>query len=221
MSTKYPNVETDLYNTLRTTGRTLVIVALITSIAGFIAIITAIVIVTVGKGKDKVVFVDVTGRPYLVRKDDPNKIHAPELEHFVKTVTPKVLEWDFAEIRSEQLIDGRVTRMQAFFDPDFLRSFIPPFLDIYLRSIRDQRAVVRLYIDNVHIKKIDGDRAIAVVSIDKRTIRAGVTGADGMVTTNKQYAIKVYKGGRGFDNPYGLYITYFSEHDGSRELTLN
>lgn len=208
----FRSIEVDLYRTLNTVGKTLRFISIVAVLTSFIAIIASVIIVLVGKDKDKIVFLDTSGRPYLIRQDNPDRIYAPELEYYIRDVVPLVLEWDFAEIKSEQATHEHLSKIFPYFDAKFFNSFLSPLQNIYLKSILEQRAIIKTHIDNVYIAKIKGKKSAVVVDVRVRTIKAGVQGAEGEASSSKKYVIKVYKGGRSIANPYGLYITYFSEY---------
>jgi hypothetical protein len=98
---------------LKLTSRALLIIPVATVVLSIIMVVASIVIVVAGKGKDKIVFMDSTGRPSLVRVDDPDRIHWPELEIFCRDAIRDILCWTYVEVRSQGDLASRISRVSS------------------------------------------------------------------------------------------------------------
>ena len=208
-------IEVGLFRGLKLTSRALIIIPTAAIIFSIIIGIASIVIVVTGKGKDKVVFMDSSGRPSLVRVDDPDRIYWPELEVFCKDAIREILGWTYMEVKSQGDFSDRMNRVSRRFDPISFKAFYEPYRDNYLKSLSDQKLVVTAEWNSLKDSKIKGREAIIRASIKLNAVRVVGEEAANEDVTYKTYEIKLYKGARSVDNPFGLYIVRFSEPAGS------
>ena len=204
-------VESDFFFSLRKSTKMTFLVAISCVIISILMLIASILVVTVGRGKDKIIERDASGRPALLKVDSPSEIHAPELDIFIKDAVPDILAWTYMEIRSEEDFTRRMQRINSKFTKKGFEKFFDPFKDIYLRSIVEQRLVVRAEFDSVKDAKIKGPDAFLQIVIKRSSIRVIGEGASEEQKEGKLFEIRVHKGERTLANPYGLYISRFSE----------
>lgn len=204
-------IEIGIFKGLKFSSTALIILPCAMLALSMIIVAASIVIVAVGKGKDKIVFMDATGRPSLIRVDDPDKIYWPELEIFCKDAIKDILAWTYVEVKSKDDLAGRMARMSRHFDPASFRAFYEPYRDNYLKSLADQKLVVTAEWHNLKDAKMNGKQAVILVAVRLNAVRVvGEEAASADIKT-KMYEIKLYKGVRSVENPFGLYIVRFSE----------
>ncbi len=204
-------IEVGIFRGLKLSSTALIILPAAMLVLSIIIVAASIVIVAVGKGKDKIVFMDATGRPSLIRADDPDKIYWPELEIFCKDAVKDILAWTYVEVKSKDDLSNRMARMSRHFDPASFKAFYEPYRDNYLKSLADQKLVVTAEWHNLKDAKIHGKEAALLVAVRLNAVRVvGEEVANADIKT-KVYEIKLYKGVRNVENPFGLYIVRFSE----------
>jgi hypothetical protein len=204
-------IEMEVFKGLKFSSTALIILPAAMLALSMLIVAASIVIVTVGKGKDKIVFMDATGRPSLIRVDDPDKIYWPELEIFCKDAIKDILAWTYVEVKSKDDLAGRMARMSRHFDPASFRVFYEPYRDNYLKSLADQKLVVTAEWHNLKDAKMHGREAVVLIAVRLNAVRVvGDEAANADIRT-KVYEIKLYKGARSVENPFGLYIVRFSE----------
>jgi hypothetical protein len=204
-------IEMEVFKGLKFSSTTLIILPAAMLVLSILVVAASIVIVTVGKGKDKIVFMDATGRPSLIRADDPDKIYWPELEIFCKDAIKDILAWTYVEVKSKDDLAGRMSRMSRHFDPASFKAFYEPYRDNYLKSLADQKLVVTAEWHNLKDAKMHGKEAVVLIAVRLNAVRVvGDEAANADIRT-KLYEIKLYKGARSVENPFGLYIVRFSE----------
>ena len=207
-------IEIGVFKGLRFSSTALIVLPAATLVLSMMIVMASIVIVAVGKGKDKIVFMDPTGRPSLIRVDDPDRIYWPELEIFCKDAIKDILAWTYVEVKSKEDLAGRMARMSRHFDPAAFRAFYEPYKDNYLKSLSDQKLVVTAEWHNLKDAKLHGKEAVVLVAVRLNAVRVvGEEAASADIKT-KIYEIKLYKGVRSVENPFGLYIVRFSEPAG-------
>ncbi len=207
-------IEVGIFRGLRLTSRVLLIIPVATVVLSVIMVVASIVIVVVGKGKDKIVFMDSTGRPSLVRVDDPEKIHWPELEIFCRDAIRDILGWTYVEVRSQGDFTNRINRVSKRFDPASFKAFYEPYRDNYLKSLSDQKLIVTAEWNALKDSKVRGKEAVVLASVRLNAVRVVGEEAASEDLKVKTYEIKLYKGARSVENPFGLYIVRFSEPAG-------
>ncbi|MDD3845080.1 MAG: hypothetical protein PHC90_01825 [Syntrophorhabdaceae bacterium] len=207
-------IEIGIFRGLKLTSRALLFIPAATVVLGIIMVAASIVIVAAGKGKDKIVFMDSTGRPSLIRVDDPDRIHWPELEIFCRDAIRDILGWTYVEVRSQGDFTNRIGRVSKRFDPASFRAFYEPYRDNYLKSLSDQKLIVIAEWNALKDSKIRGREAVVVASVRLNAVRVVGEEAAGEDLKVKTYEIKLYKGVRSAENPFGLYIVRFSEPAG-------
>lgn len=207
-------IEIGIFRGLKLTSRALVVIPAATVILSIIMVIASIVIVAAGKGKDKIVFMDSTGRPSLIRVDDPDRIYWPELEIFCRDAIRDILGWTYVEVKSPGDFAGRIGRVSKRFDPASFKAFYEPYRDNYLKSLSDQKLVVTAEWNALKDSKIRGREAVILASVRLNAVRVVGEEAASEDLKVKTYEIKLYKGVRSVDNPFGLYIVRFSEPAG-------
>lgn len=204
-------IEVGIFRGLKLSSTALIILPAAMLVLSIIIVAASIVIVAVGKGKDKIVFMDASGRPSLIRADDPDKIYWPELEIFCKDAVKDILAWTYVEVKSKDDLSNRMARMSRHFDPASFKAFYEPYRDNYLKSLADQKLVVTAEWHNLKDAKIHGKEAAVLVAVRLNAVRViGEEVANADIKT-KVYEIKLYKGVRNVENPFGLYIVRFSE----------
>lgn len=208
---KVLSIESDFFFSLHKSTKMTFLVAISCVIISILMLIASILVVTVGKGKDKIIERDASGRPALLKVDSPSEIHAPELDIFVKDAVPAVLAWTYMEIRDQEDFTRRMQKVSSKFTPKGFQEFFDPFKDIYLRSIVEQRLIVRAEFDSVKDAKIKGPEAFLQIAVKRSSIRVIGEGASEEQKEGKLFEIRVHKGERTLANPYGLYISRFSE----------
>ena len=203
--------EEDFFFSMRKSSKTLSFVSIASVLISIILFIASIWIVNVGKGKDKIIERDATGRPSILQVDSPDVIHTPELEVFVRESIREILTWTYMEVRGGEDHDRRMNKIAGKFTPAGFKQFYQPFRDIYLRSIAEQRLVVTAELAGLKDLKLNGADAFIQVNIKRSSIRVIGEGASEEQREVKLFEIRVHKGIRTLDNPYGLYISRFSE----------
>ncbi len=207
-------IEIGIFKGLKLTSRALLIIPVATIVLSIIIVIASIVIVVAGKGKDKIVFMDVAGRPSLVRVDDPDSIHWPELEVFCKDTVRDILGWTYVEVKSPNDFASHMGRVSKRFDPASFKAFYEPYRDNYLKSLLDQKLIVTAEWNALKDSKIHGREAVVLASVRLNAVRVVGEEASSEDLKWKTYEIKLYKGARSVENPFGLYIVRFSEPAG-------
>ncbi|OPY04714.1 MAG: hypothetical protein A4E61_00587 [Syntrophorhabdus sp. PtaB.Bin184] len=207
-------IEVGIFRGLKLTSRSLLIIPVATVVLSIIMVVASIVIVVAGKGKDKIVFMDSTGRPSLVRVDDPDRIHWPELEIFCRDAIRDILCWTYVEVRSQGDLASRISRVSKRFDPVSFKAFYEPYRDNYLKSLSDQKLIVTAEWNALKDSKIRGREAVVLASVRLNAVRVVGEEAASEDLKVKTYEIKLYKGARSVENPFGLYIVRFSEPAG-------
>ena len=214
-----PSVEQALYLALRRTGKFFMYSSVSSLLIGIIALITSIVIVVAGKDKDKLVFLNASGKPELVRVDNRDEIYGPELEMYIRELFPTVFNWDYAEAQTGASgHDEHMNRIYAKFVPEFFNEFMQPFGDIYISSIIKQRTVIKASVEAIKDVKIDPKdktNVTALVNVKLRNLKVTDEEAGGESTQDKLYLVKIRKGVRGIENPYGLFTYFFTESSAS------
>lgn len=204
-------IEMEVFKGLKVSSTAVIMLPAAMLVLSMLIVAASIVIVAVGKGKDKIVFMDATGRPSLVRVDDPDKIYWPELEIFCRDAIKDILAWTYVEVKSKDDLAGRMARMSRHFDPASFRAFHEPYRDNYLKSLADQKLVVTAEWHNLKDAKMHGKEAVVLIAVRLNAVRVvGDEAANADIRT-KVYEIKLYKGARSVENPFGLYIVRFSE----------
>jgi len=204
-------IEVGIFKGLKFSSTALIIIPTAMLVLCTIIVLASIVIVAVGKGKDKIVFMDATGRPSLIRADDPDKISWPELEIFCKDAIRDILAWTYVEVKSKDDLAIRMGRMSRHFDPASFKAFYEPYRDNYLKSLADQKLVVTAEWHNLKDSKMHGKEAVVLVAVRLNAVRVIGEEAANMDIKIKVYEIKLYKGVHSVENPFGLYIVRFSE----------
>jgi hypothetical protein len=204
-------IEIGIFKGLKFSSTALIILPSAMLVLSVIIVAASIVIVAVGKGKDKIVFMDATGRPSLIRVDDPDKIYWPELEIFCKDAIKDILAWTYVEVKSKDDLTGRMASMSRYFDPASFKAFYEPYRDNYLKSLADQKLVVTAEWHNLKDAKMNGKQAIILVAVRLNAVRVVGDEAANVDIKTKVYEIKLYKGVRSVENPFGLYVVRFSE----------
>ncbi len=205
------SIESDFFFSLRKSTKMTFLVAIACVVVSILMVIASILVVTVGRGKDKIIERDAAGRPVLLQVDSPTEIHTPELDVFIKDAIPDILAWTYMEVRSEEDFTRRMQDINSKFTRKGFQEFFGPFKDIYLRSIAEQRLIVRAEFDSVKDAKVKGPDAFLQVVIKRSSIRVIGEGASEEQKEGKLFEIRVHKGERTLANPYGLYISRFSE----------
>jgi len=205
------SIESDIFFTLRKTNKAQVIISIACVIIALLMLIASILIVSVGKGKDKIIERDATGKPTLLQVDAPDYIHGPELEVFSRELVRNILSWNYMEVKNPEEMDNRVRRIRIIFTREGFEQFFPTFRDIYLKSIGEQKLVVTSELYELKDLKMKGPDAFQQVSIKRSSIRVIGEGASEEQKEVKFFEIRVHKGVRTLENPYGLYISRFSE----------
>jgi hypothetical protein len=208
-------IEVGIFRGLKLTSRALVLIPALTLVLSIIVVTAALVIVMAGKGKDKIVFLDSSGRPSLIRVDDPDKIHWPELEVFCKDSVREILAWTYVEVKTKDDLTNRINRISKRFDPASFQAFYEPFRDNYLKSVSDQKLVVGAEWMGLKDSKLRGNQAIVVAAVRFNAVRVIGEEASGEDAKIKTFEMKIHKGARSVENPFGLYITLFSERSGN------
>lgn len=208
-------IEVGIFRGLRLTSRALLFISAAAVILGIVMAIASIVIVAAGKGKDKIVFMDAAGRPSLIRVDDPDRIHWPELEIFCRDAIRDILGWTYVEVKSQGDFTSRIGRVSKRFDPASFKAFYEPYRDNYLKSLSDQKVIVTAQWNALKDSKIHGREAVILVSVRLNAVRVVGEEASSEDLKMKTYEIKLYKGARSVENPFGLYIVRFSEPAGN------
>lgn len=204
-------IEVEIFKGLRLTSRALLIIPAATVVLSIIIAIASIVIVAAGKGKDKIVFMDSAGRPSLIGIDDPDRIHWPELEVFCKDAVRDILGWTYVEVKSQSDYANRMDRLSKRFDPASFKAFYEPYRDNYLKSLSDQKLIVIAEWNTLKDSKVNGREAVIIASVRLNAVRVVGGEASSEDLKMKTYEIKLYKGARSVENPFGLYIVRFSE----------
>jgi hypothetical protein len=207
-------IEVGIFRGLKLTSRALLVIPVATIVLSIIMVAASIVIVVAGKGKDKIVFMDSTGRPSLIRVDDPDRIHWPELEIFCRDAIRDILGWTYVEVRSQGDLTNRISRLSKRFDPASFKAFYEPYRDNYLKSLSDQKLIVTAEWNALKDSKIRGREAVVLATVRLNAVRVVGEEAAGEDLKVKTYEIKLYKGARSVENPFGLYIVRFSEPAG-------
>lgn len=208
-------IEVGIFRGLKLTSRALVLIPALTLTASIMIVVAALVIVIAGKGKDKIIFMDSSGRPSLIRVDDPDKIYWPELEVFCKDSVREILAWTYIEVKTKDDRENRMNRISRRFDPVSFQAFYEPFRDNYLKSVSDQKLVVGAEWMSLKDSKIRGNQAIVVAAVRFNAVRVVGEEASGEDAKIKTFEMKIHKGARSVENPFGLYITLFSERSGA------
>lgn len=207
-------IEIGIFRGLKLTSRALLVIPVATVVLSIIMVVASIVIVVAGKGKDKIVFMDSTGRPSLIRVDDPDRIHWPELEIFCRDAIRDILGWTYVEVRSQGDLTNRMNRVSKRFDPGSFKAFYEPYRDNYLKSLSDQKLIVTAEWNALKDLRIRGREAVVLASVRLNAVRVVGEEAASEDLKVKTYEIKLYKGARSVENPFGLYIVRFSEPAG-------
>lgn len=211
-------VEVDLHKQLKKANK----MAMISLIAGlalaFSGVAAGFGIVMIGKDKDKIIERDAAGRPVLLQIDRPDAIYANELEVFMKDTVPKVLNWDFAEVKDQDRTFKHFSDIAVYAEDEFMKGFYRSMTDTYLKSIENQRSLVRASVVSFDRVKIKNNKAMAVVNVDIRAIKIGAVEAVGEATEKRQYLIKVIRGKRNFENPFGLFVYHFALFSGDSDI---
>jgi len=210
-TSKVVSVESDLFFALRKTYKWQVVISVSCVFIALLMLIASILVVSVGKGKDKIIERDATGKPRLLQVDSPDHVYGPELEVFTKESVRDILSWNYMEIRDQEEMDRHLGRIYTLFTKDGFKEFFQPFRDIYLKSIGDQKLVVTAEVGDLKDLKIKGPDAFMQVSIKRSSIRVIGEGASEEQREVKFFEIRAHKGVRTLSNPYGLYISRFSE----------
>ncbi len=208
-------IEIGIFKGLKLTSRALLIIPVATVILSIVIAIASIVIVAAGKGKDKIVFMDSAGRPSLIGVDDPDRIQWPELEVFCREAVRDILGWTYVEVRSQDDFTDHMGRVSRRFDPASFKAFYEPYRDNYLKSLSDQKLIVVAEWNNLRDSKVSGREAVVLASVRLNAVRVVGEEASSEDLKMKTYEIKLYKGVRSVENPFGLYIVRFSEPAGS------
>lgn len=208
---KVLSVESDIFFALRKTYKAQLIISVSCVIIAILMLIASVLVISVGKGKDKIIERDATGRPKLLQVDSPDYIHGPELEVFTKDAIRDILSWNYMEVKDPSEMDKHLNRISLMFTGDGFKEFFQPFRDVYLRSIGEQKLVVMSEMQDLKDLKLRGSDAFIQVSIKRSSIRVIGEGASEEQKEVKLFEIRVHKGVRTLENPYGLYISRFSE----------
>ncbi len=204
-------MEVEVFKGIKFSSTSLVIMPIAMLVLSAIIVVASIVIVMVGKGKDKIVFMDATGRPSLIRVDDPDSIYWPELEIFCKDAVKDILAWTYVEVKSKDDLANRMNRMSRRFDPASFKAFWEPYRDNYLKSLADQKLVVTAEWNKLKDAKIHGKEALVLVAVRLNAVRVIGEDAANEDMKIKLYEIRLFKGVRSVENPFGLYIVRFTE----------
>lgn len=205
-------VDKDLFFSYRRLTRSVFYLSIISPIISIITIVLAIIVVFVGKDKDKIVFMNASGYPTLVKVDNPDRILGQELEVFIKDVIPLIFSWDFSEIQQKETFQSHIAAIRLKFDNKFFPEFVGGFKEIYLQSIVSGRLIVKAVLNktesisspkNLHLKLL--------ITVGFRNIKIGEAAATGEAAQEKKFEILVYKRERTVENPFGLYIYGLSE----------
>ena len=207
-------IEIGIFKGLKLTSRALLIIPVATVILSIIITIASIVIVVAGKGKDKIVFMDSAGRPSLIGVDDPDRIQWPELEVFCKDAVRDILGWTYVEVMSQGDFADHMGRVSRRFDPASFKAFYEPYRDNYLKSLSDQKLIVTAEWNSLKDSKVSGREAVILASVRLNAVRVVGEDVSSEDLKMKTYEIKLYKGVRSVENPFGLYIVRFSEPAG-------
>jgi hypothetical protein len=207
-------IEMGIFRGLKLTSRALLIIPAATVVLSIVMVVASIIIVAAGRGKDKIVFMDSTGRPSLIRVDDPDRIHWPELEVFCRDAIRDILGWTYVEVRSPSDLAGRISRVSKRFDSASFKAFYEPYRDNYLKSLSDQKLIVTAEWNGLKDSKIRGREAVIRASVKLNAVRVVGEEAASEDLKVKTYEIKLHKGVRSVENPFGLYIVRFSEPAG-------
>ncbi|MHB8108859.1 MAG: hypothetical protein ACYDHW_02375, partial [Syntrophorhabdaceae bacterium] len=194
-------IEVGIFRGLKLTSRALVLIPALTLVLSIIVVAAALVIVMAGKGKDKIVFLDSSGRPSLIRVDDPDKIHWPELEVFCKDSVREILAWTYVEVKTKDDLTNRINRISKRFDPASFQAFYEPFRDNYLKSVSDQKLVVGAEWMGLKDSKLRGNQAIVVAAVRFNAVRVIGEEASGEDAKIKTFEMKIHKGARSVENP--------------------
>lgn len=205
------SIDQSVYFAMRRTGKVFMFTIIASLVLGFTALVASIVIVAMGKGKDKVVVLNSEGRPAMVMTDNPDRIYGPELDVFARDVIPVVFDWDYVEAQSAEGFNKRMQTISRYFDYKFLNDFAGPLKNIYLGSVVNQRSVIRTRLAEFRDVKIEGGKATLSLVVAMRTIKVGEQQAVGENNQMKNYILKVKKGVRTIENPFGLYVDYLTE----------
>jgi hypothetical protein len=204
-------IEVGIFKGLKFSSTALIIIPTIMLVLSLVIVAASIIIVSVGKGKDKIVFMDASGRPSLIRADDPDRIYWPELEVFCKDAIKDILAWTYVEVKSKDDLAVRTDRLARHFDPASFKAFYGPYRDNYLKSLADQKLVVTAEWQNLKDVKMRGKEAVVLVAVRLNAVRVIGEEAANADIKIKVYEIKLYKGVRSVENPFGLYVVRFSE----------
>lgn len=210
-TSKVLSVESDIFFALRKTYKWQVLISVSCVFIALLMLIASILVVSVGKGKDKIIERDATGKPRLLQVDSPDHIYGPELEVFTKESVRDILSWNYMEVKDQEEMDRHLERIYILFTKDGFKEFFQPFRDIYLKSIGDQKLVVTAEVGDLKDLKLKGPDAYIRVSIKRSSIRVIGEGASEEQREVKFFEIRTHKGVRTLANPYGLYISRFSE----------
>jgi hypothetical protein len=101
--------------------------------------------------------------------------------------------------------------MSRHFDPASFKAFYEPYRDNYLKSLADQKLVVSAEWHNLKDAKMHGKEAVVLVAVRLNAVRVVGEDAANADIKIKVYEIKLYKGARSVENPFGFYIVRFSE----------
>ena len=204
-------IEVGIFKGLKFSSTALIVIPTIMLVLSLVIVAASMLIVSVGKGKDKIVFMDASGRPSLIRADDPDRIYWPELEVFCKDAIKDILAWTYVEVKSKDDLAVRTDRLARHFDPASFKAFYGPYRDNYLKSLADQKLVVTAEWQNLKDVKMHGREAVVLVAVRLNAVRVVGEEAANADIKIKVYEIKLYKGVRSVENPFGLYVVRFSE----------
>lgn len=209
-------VDKDLFFSYRRLTRAVFYLSIISPIISIIAVVFATIVVFVGKDKDKIVFMNASGYPTLVRIDNPDRFLGQELEVFIKDSIPQIFSWDFSEIQGKESFAAHTEKLQPMFTGKFFPDFFGGFKDIYLRSIVTNRIIVKAIVKNIESAgPPKGLQIRTVIVVGFRNIKLGDVTATSEIAQEKKFEVLIYKGTRSVENPFGLYIYGLSELGGS------
>ncbi|HNT44683.1 MAG TPA: hypothetical protein PKN85_09480, partial [Syntrophorhabdaceae bacterium] len=133
---------------------------------------------------------------------------------FCRDAIRDILGWTYVEVRSQSDLANRISRVSKRFDPASFKAFYEPYRDNYLKSLSDQKLIVTAEWNALKDSKIRGKEAVVLASVRLNAVRVVGEEAASEDLKLKTYEIKLYKGARSVENPFGLYIVRFSEPAG-------
>lgn len=157
---------------------------------------------------DKVVLLDSTGHPQLLEHKD-DQVFKSESLHFLRKVVEQTYTIDYGRIVNQPAWKDYLSNLQPFYKGEFFKTFIKGLSDSgFYQSVADGKLIVSPAVKGIRdITRQEDDKIIGIVDLETST-----SSRDGTFTVSKKiYEVKLERGSRTVENPWGLYVYFLAE----------